>query len=194
MDPMTIMSVAEVADYLRVSERTVTRLIAKGNIPCFNVAGEPRFRYGDLVQWFQADISARSLENLRQQIQKPSTWRKALEAHPDFRARVLAENYREGTFGSFLKEAALSEEDPPSDGDEDDSGQPRSSITGPPDRAPDAASSTVGSPEEYLRRLCRKRLVAALVTIGLVVVALGSFTDALKKILELLVGLFRLFL
>ncbi|MCG3196260.1 MAG: helix-turn-helix domain-containing protein [Candidatus Omnitrophica bacterium] len=119
IDPMAVMTVADVADYLRVRESTVRKLIVRGDIPSFNVDGQPRVQYGALVGWFQAEVHARSLEILRQEFQKPSNWRTALDAQPELRDQILAEEHPDGTFGAFLKEAALAPDQSPSDDQRD---------------------------------------------------------------------------
>jgi hypothetical protein len=86
IDNMTIMSVAEVAEYLRVTELAVRRLIAKGSIP--------------------------SNTQTHDAVDKP----KQIDA------------------------------------------------------------------QEYLHRICRRPAIAVILAIGLAIVALGSFTDALQKI------------
>jgi excisionase family DNA binding protein len=55
-----IMTVREVADFLKVTERTIYRLAAKNQIPSFKVGGSWRFRRTDLVKWMseQADRAA----------------------------------------------------------------------------------------------------------------------------------------
>ena len=52
--PEQIMTIKEVADYLKVHERTVYRLAAKGEIPGFKVANTWRFRREDIRQWIDA--------------------------------------------------------------------------------------------------------------------------------------------
>ena len=55
-----IMTVREVADFLKVTERTIYRLTAENLIPSFKVGGSWRFRRTDLVRWMseQADRAA----------------------------------------------------------------------------------------------------------------------------------------
>lgn len=43
-----ILTVPEAADYLRVSPRTVLRLIASGKIPASKVGGQHRIRRSDI--------------------------------------------------------------------------------------------------------------------------------------------------
>lgn len=46
-----VMTVREVADYLKVKERTIYRLVAKGGIPAFKVGGSWRFRRAEIEEW-----------------------------------------------------------------------------------------------------------------------------------------------
>lgn len=46
-----IMTVREVAKFLKVTERTIYGLAADGQIPSFKVGGSWRFRQSDLVKW-----------------------------------------------------------------------------------------------------------------------------------------------
>lgn len=46
-----IMTIKEVAGYLKVHERTVYRLAAKGDLPAFKVANTWRFRLQDIDHW-----------------------------------------------------------------------------------------------------------------------------------------------
>lgn len=55
-----ILTVREVAEFLKVTERTIYRLAAEKQIPSFKVGGSWRFRRADLVKWMseQADRAA----------------------------------------------------------------------------------------------------------------------------------------
>lgn len=46
-----IMTIREVASYLKVHERTVYRLASKGELPAFKVANVWRFRLQDIDYW-----------------------------------------------------------------------------------------------------------------------------------------------
>lgn len=46
-----IVTIKEVAEYLKIKETTVYSLAAKGEIPAFKVGGSWRFDKGDLEQW-----------------------------------------------------------------------------------------------------------------------------------------------
>ena len=47
------MTVCEVARYLNVVERTIYRLVQKGELPGFKVAGVWRFRREDIEYWIE---------------------------------------------------------------------------------------------------------------------------------------------
>ena len=48
-----VLTIHEVADYLRVAEKTVYRLLAKKDIPAFKVGGSWRFKKDTLDQWIK---------------------------------------------------------------------------------------------------------------------------------------------
>ena len=55
-----IMTIGEVADYLKVTERTIYRLAGAKQIPAFKVGGSWRFSKVDIDEW----IKKQSLEGL----------------------------------------------------------------------------------------------------------------------------------
>jgi excisionase family DNA binding protein len=48
-----ILTIREVAEYLKVTEKTVYGLAQKRKIPCFKVGGQWRFRREDLDDWIK---------------------------------------------------------------------------------------------------------------------------------------------
>jgi len=48
-----ILTLDELAAYLKVGKRTPYRLAAHGEIPAFKVGGPWRFRQSDIAQWIQ---------------------------------------------------------------------------------------------------------------------------------------------
>lgn len=48
-----ILTIRQVADYLKVNERTIYRLAAAKRIPAFKVGGTWRFSTSDIDQWIQ---------------------------------------------------------------------------------------------------------------------------------------------
>jgi excisionase family DNA binding protein len=49
-----ILTIKQVADYLKVTERTIYRLAAAKKIPAFKVGGSWRFRTADIDSWIAA--------------------------------------------------------------------------------------------------------------------------------------------
>lgn len=49
-----ILTIKQVADYLKVTERTIYRLAAAKKIPAFKVGGTWRFRKVDIESWIEA--------------------------------------------------------------------------------------------------------------------------------------------
>lgn len=56
--PDSVMTVKEVADYLRVNQRTVYRLAVDRRLPCFKVGANWRFKRDDIDGWIAAQSSA----------------------------------------------------------------------------------------------------------------------------------------
>ena len=52
-----ILTIKEVADYLKIKEKTAYALAAKGEIPRFKVGGSWRFRKEEIVQWTKSHTS-----------------------------------------------------------------------------------------------------------------------------------------
>lgn len=48
-----IMTLKEVADYLKLAEKTAYRLAADGKLPGFKVGGSWRFKKQDIFQWIE---------------------------------------------------------------------------------------------------------------------------------------------
>ncbi len=55
-----ILTLEEVAAYLKAGRRTVYRLAANGQIPAFKLGGTWRFRRTELDQWIVARIGTQS--------------------------------------------------------------------------------------------------------------------------------------
>lgn len=48
-----ILTIQEVATYLKLNEKTAYRLASKGKLPGFKVGGSWRFKRVDLEQWIE---------------------------------------------------------------------------------------------------------------------------------------------
>jgi excisionase family DNA binding protein len=56
--PDQAMTVRDVAGYLNVDEKTVYRLVKRGDLPGFKVAGAWRFKRSDLDSWIDLQKQA----------------------------------------------------------------------------------------------------------------------------------------
>jgi excisionase family DNA binding protein len=54
--PDEILTIDEVAAYLKAGKRTVYRLASGGKIPAFKLGGTWRFRRAELEQWIASQI------------------------------------------------------------------------------------------------------------------------------------------
>ena len=53
-----ILTMREVADYLRITEKTAYRLASERKIPGFKVGGSWRFRKGEIDEWIEEQKSS----------------------------------------------------------------------------------------------------------------------------------------
>ena len=51
--PDDVLTLKEVADYLKVTERTIYRMVADRKIPAFKVGGSWRFRLVEIDSWIK---------------------------------------------------------------------------------------------------------------------------------------------
>lgn len=66
-----IMTIGEVADYLKVTERTIYRLAAAKKIPAFKVGGSWRFSRADIDVWIKQQ-SMEAIEPTKKDSGEPS--------------------------------------------------------------------------------------------------------------------------
>lgn len=58
-----ILTIKEVAEYLKVTERTIYRLAAAKKIPAFKVGGSWRFSRADIDAWIKEQSMVESSDN-----------------------------------------------------------------------------------------------------------------------------------
>lgn len=51
--PDQIMTIQEIAEYLKLTEKTTYRLASEGKLPGFKVGGSWRFKKVDLEEWIE---------------------------------------------------------------------------------------------------------------------------------------------
>ena len=52
--PEDVLTLKEVAEYLKVTERTIYRMVADRKIPAFKVGGSWRSRLGEIDEWIKS--------------------------------------------------------------------------------------------------------------------------------------------
>jgi len=57
MDNTEILTLQDVADYLKIVPKTVTRMIARNEIPCMKIAGQWRFKRSVIDLWLNAKMN-----------------------------------------------------------------------------------------------------------------------------------------
>ena len=61
--PDEILTIDEVAAYLKAGKRTVYRLAASGKLPAFKFGGSWPFRRGDLDKWIASRIGKATIDD-----------------------------------------------------------------------------------------------------------------------------------
>lgn len=54
-----ILTVREVAQFLKINEKTAYKLVVAGELPGFKVGGSWRFKRADLEKWITTEVSKR---------------------------------------------------------------------------------------------------------------------------------------
>jgi len=62
-----IMTLKEVAAYLKINEKTAYRLTAEGKIPGFKVGGAWRFKRGEIESWIDVQLNRKVAPNGEEQ-------------------------------------------------------------------------------------------------------------------------------
>jgi excisionase family DNA binding protein len=61
------MTVKDVAEYLNVDEKTIYRLVQRGDMPAFKVLGSWRFELADLRDWVATQKQATAASKAKKQ-------------------------------------------------------------------------------------------------------------------------------
>ncbi len=64
MDINDILTLQEVADYLKIASKTVSRMIQRGEIPCMKIAGQWRFRKTVIDAWLNNKMTFTEEHNI----------------------------------------------------------------------------------------------------------------------------------
>lgn len=64
MDINDIMTLTDIADYLKIAPKTVSRMIQRGEIPCMKIAGQWRFKKSVIDTWLKSKMNFSEEHNL----------------------------------------------------------------------------------------------------------------------------------
>ncbi len=73
MDNSDILTLQDVADYLKIVPKTVTRMIARNEIPCMKVAGQWRFKRSVIDMWLNSKMNFSEEHTFAQLMDVPGT-------------------------------------------------------------------------------------------------------------------------
>ena len=73
MDNTDILTLQEVADYLKIVPKTVTRMIGRNEIPCMKVAGQWRFKQSVIDMWLNSKMNFSEEHQFAQLMDVPGT-------------------------------------------------------------------------------------------------------------------------
>jgi excisionase family DNA binding protein len=65
---LEILTLAEVAQYLKVAERTIYRLAAGRKIPAFKVGGAWRFSKPEIDRWINRESESKGIDRKRSKV------------------------------------------------------------------------------------------------------------------------------
>lgn len=66
----SIFTIKDVADYLKVNERTIYRLAASGDLPGFKVGNSWRFKQSELEQYITSQHNRANLSEQKNQLKE----------------------------------------------------------------------------------------------------------------------------
>ena len=105
MNETEILTLDEVAEFLRVTVAQVRRVLEAGKLAGFKVAGEWRIPVVAVTNFLRRAMEAAQREELARGLSDPRIWAEELARMPKLRAAVEEQDFAEDTMGSFLKDA-----------------------------------------------------------------------------------------
>lgn len=102
-DEAAVLTLPGVADFLRTDPETVQRLIDRGELAAFKVAGEWRVLEAAILRYLKEQMEATRMEAFERVLTDPRTWGRILDEMPAEKTDWLRE-------GEWLQDAMNSEE------------------------------------------------------------------------------------
>lgn len=110
-----VLTVEEVAKYVRSQPATVTNLLASGELAGFRVGGEWRVLGVAILEFLSRRMQEEQLQALKRAVSDPKSWAREARKHPEFLHMIESQDFQDNTFGNFLKSGlvALEAEEKP---------------------------------------------------------------------------------
>jgi hypothetical protein len=100
-----VLTLGEVAAFLRTEPVHVRQLLEGGNLAGFKVAGEWRMLWVAIVEFLQREMAATQQEALSRNLNDPRTWARELQQTPELVSLLEGQAFEDGTMGAYLKKA-----------------------------------------------------------------------------------------
>ena len=103
MEP--VLTLEEVAEYLKVGKGVVQSWVEEGRLPAFRVEGAWRIRAEDLTSFLEQKIDQDQGRILAKKLTHPDTWAAALEQDSELAHEIESGEHSPNTMGRFLQDA-----------------------------------------------------------------------------------------
>jgi hypothetical protein len=107
---MPVLTLDEVALFLRTDPTNVRDLLSNGDLAGFKVAGEWRILRVALIDYLRREMAATQEAGLYRTLDDPHAWARELRREPEFAAQLMEQTFSDGSMGAFLQEALRTEE------------------------------------------------------------------------------------
>lgn len=105
MSETGILTLDEVAEFLRAPVVQVRHLLEGGKLVGFRLAGEWRIPVVAVTDFLRREMETAQREALARALSDPREWAEKLARMPQLRAAVEEQEFAEDTMGAFLKDA-----------------------------------------------------------------------------------------
>ena len=104
-----VLTIDEVAAFLRVDESEVGKLVSTGDLASVRLGSELRILDAALIDFLRRNMRQQQLDSLRRTLEDPNNWRESLAESPHFARQILEGEFPEDSFGRFLQRALMAE-------------------------------------------------------------------------------------
>jgi hypothetical protein len=98
-----VLTLKEVAEFLRTDIRTTTKLLESGELTGFRVNEEWRVLAPALIKFLGDQTEQEQQKIILRELSDPKSWARNLRKDPQFESEIRTTDFLEGTMGAFLK-------------------------------------------------------------------------------------------